>query len=103
MVELEEACVFRLENGSLWLELQSGTRWSGLWRLPRIAAVPEKVPIWQEQYGFTHHRVCLKVFEDGIFEVGKNATQIPVSRIAEVPMAAADARVVRRLLKTKTG
>jgi A/G-specific adenine glycosylase len=99
VVDLVEACVFRVENSQLWMERSSGARWSGLWRLPRLGAVPEGMPIAEERYTFTHHRVLLKVFGAEVGGIHGNGEPVKLSALRGLPMAAADARVVARLIQ----
>ena len=98
VVDIEEACVFRQEDGRVWMEREEGARWRGLWRLPRIVEVPPSRPVLVEPYGFTHHRVSLSVYTDSGVVLGPRAVAVEVGKLCELPLAAADARVVRRLL-----
>jgi A/G-specific adenine glycosylase len=103
VVDVVEACLFQIENYHLRMERSSGTRWSGLWRLPRLDAVPEGTPLCEERYAFTHHRVLLKVFGGPPGSLGEKGELVELSALHRLPMAAADARVVKRLLDLTTG
>jgi len=63
-VALEEHCAWILDNGCLLLEQQTGPRWRGMWKLPRLASGPPAgtQPLVELTYPFTHHRVTLRVF-----------------------------------------
>jgi A/G-specific adenine glycosylase len=61
-VELLEQCVWDCTGGKLLLELQTGSRWRGMWKLPPITDVPAGSPLLRLIYPFTHHRVTLEVF-----------------------------------------
>jgi A/G-specific adenine glycosylase len=64
-VELEEDCAWMVRNGAVLLEQQAGSRWKGLWKLPRLrASPPEAAPLYESTYPFTHHRVRLRVWEE---------------------------------------
>ncbi len=62
-VALEENCGWIVAKGRLLLERQTGSRWRGLWKLPRLTESPDGgEPLYQADYPFTHHRVTLRVF-----------------------------------------
>jgi A/G-specific adenine glycosylase len=60
-VFLTEPHIFRFRRNRVLLE-QSRARWRGLWILPRLLAAPQRAPLLQIDFPFTHHRITLAVF-----------------------------------------
>ncbi len=62
-VHLVEHCAWTQRGGRILLSPGHGTRWRGLWRLPRLECPPENTaPALALTYPITHHRVRLEVF-----------------------------------------
>lgn len=65
-VDLSEDCAWIVRGGFVLLEQQTGSRWRGLWKLPRLVISSDDsergAPLVQLEYPFTHHRVRLSVF-----------------------------------------
>lgn len=63
-VALEEHCAWIVKHGRILLEQQTGSRWHGLWKLPRLPSAfgTQLSALLQWSYPFTHHRVTLSVF-----------------------------------------
>jgi A/G-specific adenine glycosylase len=61
-IALEENCAWIVDGRRVLLERQTGSRWRGLWKLPRLPAPPQREPLLRAEYPFTHHRVSLRVF-----------------------------------------
>ncbi len=61
-VRLRESHAFTRGEKGVLLE-QSRARWRGMWILPRLSRVPQRAPLLQLDFPFTHHRVTLAVFK----------------------------------------
>lgn len=65
IVELEEHVLLATRHaGQSWevlLQLETGSRRRGLWKLPAVAGRPTSGLLWQGRYVITHHRVSLQV------------------------------------------
>ena len=61
-VAVEENCAWIWHRGRVLLEQQTGTRWAGLWKLPRRAELTKEAPLRTAVYPFTHHRITLRVY-----------------------------------------
>ena len=60
-VHLSEPHAFIRRRNRVLLE-QSRARWRGMWILPRLPAAPQRRPLLQLDFPFTHHRITLAVF-----------------------------------------
>jgi len=58
---LEETCAWIRRGGATLLERQTGSRWRGMWKLPRIEGCNAPV-LHVAEYPFTNHRITLRVF-----------------------------------------
>ena len=101
-VELMEDCEWHANERGLLLEQQTGTRWRGMWKLPRLTAEAEGEPLLQFDYPFTHHRVTLRVFE-GVEtrarEAGPDQRWVPVAELAFIAIAAPHRRAIEQLIE----
>jgi A/G-specific adenine glycosylase len=62
-VDLDEPCAWIFDGRRVLLEQQTGRRWRGLWKLPRLTVSPGAAhPALSVTYPFTHHRVTLRIF-----------------------------------------
>jgi A/G-specific adenine glycosylase len=96
---MEERCALITRDGHVMLEQQNGSRWRGLWKLPALERIPERKPDLVMEYPFTHHRVTLSVYRQRAGgAVGENRQWHAISRLADVPLAAAHRRALERLL-----
>ena len=59
--ELVEHCAWTTKDGRILLEVQTGARWRGMWKLPLLVSEPKERAIFSSEYPFTHHRVFLHV------------------------------------------
>jgi A/G-specific adenine glycosylase len=64
-----EARAFVFEEGKLWLEPSSGSRWRGMWLLPHAAPAKRRED-HMEKYSVTHFRVTMRVFIESIRSPG---------------------------------
>ncbi len=98
-VMLEERCGLITRKGEVLLEQQTGPRWRGLWKLPALDRIPERPPALVIDYPFTHHKVTLSVYRRKPPRAPQAGWEWhPVTRLAEVPLAAAHRRALERLL-----
>jgi A/G-specific adenine glycosylase len=83
------------------LEQQMGSRWRGLWKLPKLAARPHSgAGLLELEYPFTHHRVTLSVHAGEVPSiVPENHAWHPVSALPELPLAAPHRRAIEQLLR----
>ncbi len=101
-VVLDEPCGWIEKDGKLLLERQTGSRWKGLWKLPRLEAAPSAEPIYEADYPFTHHRVRLKVFRTAAPKrAGEDQEWIPFGEIEAIAMTAPHRRAVEKLMTSR--
>jgi A/G-specific adenine glycosylase len=98
-IALDEPCAWIRRNGSLLLEKQTGSRWRGLWKLPRLVAAPATEPLHTSEYPFTNHRVSLRVFGAPIRGTGEDEAWISLDELEDLPLAAPHRRAIAALLK----
>jgi A/G-specific adenine glycosylase len=100
-VALEEPCAWIARGDRVLLEQQTGSRWRGLWKLPkRETAVSKDAPLFSLDYPFTHHCVTLLVYAaEPPATVAEHHAWHIVSDLAELPLAAPHRRAVERLLE----
>jgi A/G-specific adenine glycosylase len=97
-VRVEERCALITRDGEILLELQSGSRWRGLWKLPAVKGIPERKPEVVLEYPFTHHKVRLSVYrERASARKREGCAWHPIAGLAGVPMAAGHRRALERL------
>jgi A/G-specific adenine glycosylase len=99
LVELIENCAWIVARGRVLLELQTGSRWCGLCKLPRLESAPPGAPVFQSEYPFTHHRVTLRVFEQRAAQnISAGQVWIDLERLNETAMASPHRRAVEALI-----
>jgi A/G-specific adenine glycosylase len=98
-VSLLEVCGWIRSLRGILLERQEGTRWKGLWKLPRLDPAPAGAePLWEEVYPFTHHRVTLRVYaHPGPAKPARQQQWFRLKELGEVALAAAHRRAVEAL------
>jgi A/G-specific adenine glycosylase len=98
-VELQENCGWIVHRGQLLLELQTGPRWKGLWKLPALPSIhPELRPLLELDYPFTHHRVTLRIFPGPHENVTPpNHRWVDLARLEEATLAAPHRRAIETL------
>ena len=102
-VELAERCALIVRGGEVLLELQRGSRWRGLWKLPSLDRIPEIQPVLVTEYPFTHHKITLSIYRQRTPKHLKEGwSWHPVADLAQVPLAAAHRRAIETLLKSKS-
>jgi A/G-specific adenine glycosylase len=102
-VELAEACAWVHAKGRVLLELQTGSRWRGLWKLPLLPSAPDAEPVLTAQYPFTHHRVTLSVFSQPPPRmVGESQAWHPVDTLPDLALTAPHRRAIEALLGLKS-
>ena len=100
-VELDEPCAWIFQRRRLLLEQQSGSRWRGLWKLPRLAAAPSPArPLLALRYPFTHHRVTLRIFRRGDpRQIAADQAWIRTADLDTLAVAAPHRRAITHLLR----
>jgi A/G-specific adenine glycosylase len=99
-IALDEPCGWVVRKGQIYLEQQTGSRWRGMWKLPRLDAEPEAAEaIHESTYPFTNHRVTLRVFPVKVRELTESPGQwISLGDLDALPMTAPHRRAIRALL-----
>jgi A/G-specific adenine glycosylase len=98
-VALEEPCAWICHEREVLLEQQTGTRWRGLWKLPRLDTVPAAKSLLTLTYPFTNHRVTLRVFSQRRpRQPAANQSWISVADLAALAVPAPHRRAIERLL-----
>lgn len=102
-IHIDEPCVWIQRGNRILLQQQTGSRWKGLWKLPRFEAAPGKDPLYEASYPFTNHRVNLTVFRgrDGD-ETWPASRWIALAELEALPITAPHRRAIRALLSTTT-
>jgi A/G-specific adenine glycosylase len=100
-VELDERCAWIFQRRRLLLEQQTGTRWRGLWKLPRLATAPSSArPLLALTYPFTHHRVTLRIFHrSGPRQIAADQAWIRTADLDTLAVAAPHRRAITHLLR----
>jgi A/G-specific adenine glycosylase len=102
-VQLDEPCAWIQRGNRILLQLQTGKRWKGLWKLPRLETAPKAEPLHESSYPFTNHRVNLRVFRRGEGDAAWPAARwITLTELDELPITAPHRRAIRALLSFKT-
>ncbi|MGV3532276.1 MAG: A/G-specific adenine glycosylase [Chthoniobacteraceae bacterium] len=98
-VALEENCRWVVQDNQLLVELQTGSRWKGLWKLPAMPIVSSELrPLVELDYPFTHHRVTLRVFPgDAAQEIPPHHRWIDLARLQDATLAAPHRRAIEML------
>ncbi len=98
-VELDEPCAWTVREDAILLEQQTGSRWRGLWKLPRLEAAPGQEPLHRAEYPFTNHRVTLRVFRmPPPRDLEPNQSWIPRAALETLALTAPHRRAIRALL-----
>lgn len=97
-IDLDEPCAWVRRKNALLLEQQTGSRWSGLWKLPRLDTAPAETPLLVAEYPFTNHRVSLRVFRAEAAMAGPDHQWIPLGELTALPLAAPHRRAIEALL-----
>ena len=100
-VSVVEECAWVARGGQIVLEQQRGRRWNGLWKLPRAdrsTTSRNGSPIAQLTYGFTHHRVALRIYPSRPRRLRANEQWVPLDELDAVALAAPHARAIRELM-----
>jgi A/G-specific adenine glycosylase len=102
-VFLTEPHVFRRHRNRVLLE-QSRARWRGMWILPRLRAAPQRAPLLQLDFPFTHHRITLAVFaRSGPGISNDNQRWFPLRALDRLPVPSPHRRALEQLLPEEKG
>jgi A/G-specific adenine glycosylase len=97
-----EKHAFVVRRGTILLE-QSSSRWRGMWILPPLKAgfckrSSVKHPVYTALFPFTHHRVTLRVYRAGSYEVATNRQRwFPIRSLDSIAIASPHYRALRAL------
>ena len=99
-----ERVIFLQTHEGVLLELETGRRRTGLWKLPALPAVHEDEPppvLLRMHYGITRYKVTLWVHEPHVQEGTWPATHrfIPLAELESTPMPAPYRKALRELLQ----
>lgn len=112
-VKARKVAITRVDEHALWvrdaegrvlLERESGTRRTGLWKLPlrELSEVAQMPVLATSEYGITRYRVTLKVhdarMEMASLETGDHAAWFDEDEIQRLPMAAPFKRMLTHLM-----
>jgi A/G-specific adenine glycosylase len=100
-LSLREDCAWIVRDGRILLELQTGPRWSGLWKLSllNLAKSRQAAPLLQMTYPFTNHRVTLSVYHaDAPDGLRPGQEWFSARALEEVPITAPHRRAIQKLL-----
>lgn len=98
---LDEPCAWIHRDGAILLEQQSGSRWRGLWKLPRTEP-RDMPPLHTATYPFTNHRVTLRVFASLTpRKPGAHQAWIREADLDALPLTAPHRRAIRALLSRR--
>jgi A/G-specific adenine glycosylase len=102
-VKLYEPCAWIQRGNRILLQQQTGKRWKGLWKLPRLEVAPEGAPLFEASYPFTNHRVSLRVFRGNDGDTAGPASRwITLAELDDLPITAPHRRAIRALLSDAT-
>jgi A/G-specific adenine glycosylase len=102
-IPMLERCGWIVEDDAILLELQTGSRWRGLWKLPALAEGHQGELLLETTYAFTHHRVTLQVYTSAPpREVAGGRRWFAKEELADAAFASAHARALR-VLADQTG
>jgi A/G-specific adenine glycosylase len=98
-IALAENCAWIVNDGKLLLEQQTGSRWKGLWKLPKLDAPnPRTELLLAFDYPFTNHRVTLSVYVScAPTAMQANQRWVPLDAIDHLALAAPHKRAIKRL------
>lgn len=96
-VAMEENCAWIVQKGRVLLELQTGSRWKGLWKLALVSQ-PGGKRLLRTTYPFTNHRVTLSVYEaTAPKSLGEHQQWIPLNRLEQMAITAPHRRAIEKL------
>ncbi len=99
VIDLQEECGWIVKRDHVLLEVSTGPRGCGLWRLPLLKSAPKRSPIHEAEYPFTHHRVRLRVFRTAPpSRPGVNHRWFQIALVGETAMTAPHRRALTSLL-----
>lgn len=102
-IQLDEPCAWIQRGNRILLQQQTGKRWKGLWKLPRLEAAPDAAPLHDASYPFTNHRVNLRVFRSSDRDDAWPASRwITLAELDDLPITAPHRRAIRALLSNPT-
>lgn len=101
-IALAEDCAWIVRDGQLLLEQQTGSRWKGLWKLPKLGAPnPRHRLLLAFDYPFTNHRVTLSVYTaEAPALIHASHQWVPLDKFESVALAAPHKRAIKRLAAT---
>jgi A/G-specific adenine glycosylase len=99
VIAIDEGCGWLVQDDRILLEQQTGPRWRGLWKLPKMVNPLAEEPIFRSVYPFTNHRVILRVHRMSAPPlIEPPLAWLALSEIASLPLAAPHRRAIVHLL-----
>ena len=99
VIAIDEGCGWLVQDDRILLEQQTGSRWRGLWKLPRLVEHLTEEPMFRSVYPFTNHRVTLRVHRMNVPpRVEPPLAWLALSEISSLPLAAPHRRAIVHLL-----
>jgi A/G-specific adenine glycosylase len=96
----EEHALFHHKNNKILLELESGSRRQGLWKLPTLSSAPcTPSPIDISTYPITRYKVTLHIHHaPPSFKKNQQQQWIDIQSLNQIPIGAPYKRAIHRLL-----
>lgn len=101
LTEVTERVFFQADAEGVWLEQETGTRRTGLWKLPALPESPAgKLPpvLFKSRYGITRYKVTLWVHEAPSTALSPALRRVPHNALEDLPMASPYRRALEKLL-----
>lgn len=100
---ITERVYFHLSHGGVLLEQETGSRRTGLWKLPALPEIDHAHPpavLLKTSYGITRYKVTLWVHAPpALCRLPQSHRYIPLAELAELPMPSPYRKALEQLLK----
>jgi A/G-specific adenine glycosylase len=102
-IALDENCGWSVSEAGLLLQQETGPRWRGMWKLPRLPLAPAlgQTPCFELTYPFTHHRITLRVYAaPASLVAAENQAWHLIAELDKLAMPAPHRRAVTQLAQS---
>ena len=100
ITEVTERVFFLQKNGEVLLEQETGSRRTGMWKLPALSATDLPPVLHKSTYGITRYKVTLWVHEPPARPVmPSEARFVPAGELAALPMPSPYRRALTAVMK----